>query len=59
MLQTPLHWASKRGYSRIVLLLIDYGSKLESKDLMGRTPLYLAAEMNNRDIIKVSFFRFF
>jgi ankyrin repeat protein len=22
---TPLHWASKRGYDNIVLILLDYG----------------------------------
>ena len=43
MYQTALHWTAKRGYSRMLKLLLDYGGDPNATDLMGRTPLFLAA----------------
>mmetsp|Transcript_10572 Transcript_10572/g.9321 ORF Transcript_10572/g.9321 Transcript_10572/m.9321 type:complete len:126 (+) Transcript_10572:159-536(+) len=40
--QTGLHWACKRGYSKILSLLIQLGANINIKDVSGRTPLWLA-----------------
>jgi len=38
MNETPLHWAAKRGYDKMVQLLCKYGGDIFVKDLAGRTP---------------------
>ena len=48
--QTCYHWAAKLGYVAMLTILIDYGKYHNQKDFKGRTPLYLAAVNNNREI---------
>ncbi|CAI2360714.1 unnamed protein product [Moneuplotes crassus] len=50
--QTGLHWAAKRGYSKIVRLLIKYGANINLKDVSGRTALYIACKYNHHDIVR-------
>ena len=46
-----LHWAAKRGFIEIAKLLIQFNADVDSKDFVKRTPLYLAVEFNNINII--------
>lgn len=39
---TGLHWAAKRGHLDIVRILLQHGADVDSKDIIGRTPLYFA-----------------
>ena len=48
--QTCYHWAAKLGNIKMLRLLLDYGKYHNQKDFKGRTPLYLAAVNNNREI---------
>ncbi|KAL4454034.1 hypothetical protein ABPG73_009833 [Tetrahymena malaccensis] len=41
-LQTPLHWAAKRGFLQIAEMLISKNCDIDSRDELGRTPLYFA-----------------
>jgi len=34
MKETALHWASKRGYSKIMHLLLEYGADPNAKDMV-------------------------
>jgi len=40
--QTPLHWASQRGSTELVSLLLKYKPELNSQDRYGYTPLHWA-----------------
>lgn len=40
---TPLHVAAAAGNARCVVLLLEHGARVESKDDEGRTPLMCAA----------------
>ncbi|CDW72228.1 ankyrin repeat-containing protein [Stylonychia lemnae] len=51
--ETPLHWAAKRNYSDIVQLLIQEGSKINTQDLGGRTPLFIACKFNHMNSAKM------
>ena len=46
-LQTGLHWAAKRDLPNLVPLLVKAGTFIDSRDMVGRTPLFLAAKNNN------------
>ena len=48
--QTCYHWAAKLGDIKMLTILIDYGKHLNQKDFKGRTPLYLAAVNNNKQV---------
>ena len=48
--QTCYHWAAKLGNLKMLKILIDYGKHHNQKDFKGRTPLYLAAVNNNREV---------
>ena len=48
--QTCYHWAAKLGNIKMLRILLDYGKHHNQKDFKGRTPLYLAAVNNNREI---------
>lgn len=50
---TGLHWAVKRQNSKIVKLLLKYGSNVDAKDLINRTSLYIAASLNNVKILSI------
>ena len=48
--QTAYHWAAKLGDLKMLQILMDYGLYHNQKDYKGRTPLYLAAMNNHKDI---------
>ena len=48
--QTAYHWAAKLNDLKMLKLLIDYGLYHNKKDFKGRTPLYLAAFYNHKEI---------
>ncbi len=48
--QTCYHWAAKLGDIKMLRILLDYGKHHNQKDFKGRTPLYLAAVNNNREV---------
>ena len=51
--QTCYHWAAKLGDLRMLSILIDNGKYHNQKDFEGRTPLYLAAVNNDRNICEM------
>ncbi|VDM76823.1 unnamed protein product [Strongylus vulgaris] len=52
--RTALHWAARRGYEEICLLLLASGFSREVKDHKGRTPFDVCAEDNKelREILR-------
>ena len=48
--QTCYHWAAKLGNIKMLKILLEYGKHHNQKDFKGRTPLYLAAMNNNKEI---------
>ena len=48
--QTAYHWAAKLGDLKMLKLLLDFGLHHNQKDFKGRTPLYLAALNNHKEI---------
>jgi ankyrin repeat protein len=50
--QTPLHLACAAGYGGLVDLLISKGADVNAQDGKGRTPLTVAVEANNEDMVK-------
>ena len=54
---TPLHYASSRGHSEIVNILLENGAYVNSSIIIGtnkdKTPLDFAIQNNNQSAIKV------
>ena len=50
---SPLHRATLTGNVEIVEMLLDYGATITVEDYEGRTPLELARQTNNDEIIKI------
>lgn len=50
---TPLHWASVTNRLDFMLLLLDAGACVDSRDLAGRTPLYACAAFGAVDAAAV------
>ena len=50
--QTPYHWAAKLGDIKMMEILISFGKHHNQKDFKGRTPIYLAAVNNNKEMCK-------
>lgn len=48
--QTAYHWAAKLGDLKMLKLLMEFGLYHNQKDFKGRTPLYLAAVNNLKEI---------
>ena len=46
--RTPLHWACKRGYDKIVEILVDFGADVTKVDYLGRTCRDIAASKENK-----------
>jgi ankyrin repeat protein len=40
----PLHLAARRGHENVVALLLDYGAKINVKNIEGHTPLHSAVQ---------------
>jgi hypothetical protein len=51
--QTCYHWAAKLSNEKMLLLLLEYGKHHNQKDFKGRTPLYLAAVNDDRNICEI------
>lgn len=45
--QTAYHWAAKRGYTSMLIKLIEAGPHMNQIDLNYRTPLWHAAKNNH------------
>ena len=50
--QTAYHWAAKFSDIKMMEILISFGMHHIQKDFKGRTPLYLAAFNNKKDMCK-------
>jgi ankyrin repeat protein len=48
---TPLHLASANGFLNIAILLVRHKAQINISDEMGWTPITIAAEQNNGDIV--------
>ena len=46
---TPLHWAVKNNFYRILPVLLDYGSITEACSFSGETPLHISVKNNYYD----------
>jgi ankyrin repeat protein len=46
---TPLHWASRTNRLPSILALLEHGAKIEARDRLGRTPLWLACLNGHRE----------
>ena len=51
--QTCYHWAAKLGNIKMLRMLLDYGLHHNQKDFKGRTPLYLAAVNNDKEVCDI------
>ncbi len=51
--QTGLHWAAKRGLTNIMLLLIKNNANINAKDVLGRTPLWIAWRYNRTQEVRL------
>ncbi|TFB02669.1 Ankyrin-3 [Trichoderma ghanense] len=51
--RTALHNAAERGHTRIVELLLQWGATVDPLDCNGTTPLALAAEAGEADIVSL------
>ena len=52
-MMTALHWTVKRGYLELTAKLLSKGSDPDAVDIVGRTPLYLAIDNKENEIVKV------
>ena len=50
--QTAYHWAAKFSDIKMMKILLSFGKHHNQKDYKGRTPIYLAAFNNNKDMCK-------
>ena len=51
--RSALHFASRKGYTDIVNILLDNGASVESRDTdYGRTPLFFAAAKGQTDVVR-------
>jgi ankyrin repeat protein len=48
--QTAYHWAAKLNDIKMLKILLDFGLYHNQKDFKGRTPLYLAAYYNQKEV---------
>ncbi|XP_046390679.1 integrin-linked protein kinase [Ischnura elegans] len=48
---SPLHWAAKRGHSKIVELLVQRGARVGATNMGDDTPLHLASAHGHADIV--------
>ena len=48
--QTAYHWAAKFSDYKMMEILLSFGKHHNQKDFKGRTPIYLAAINNNKDM---------
>ena len=48
---TALHWAALWNHHSLIPLLLDYGAKIDSFDIIGWTPLFLAGKYKNKESV--------
>jgi ankyrin repeat protein len=48
---TPLHWAVLGGHREMVKFLLSHGAEVNGKDGAGRSPLRLALDMSNKEMM--------
>lgn len=48
---SPLHWATREGHLKMVVLLVKYGANPESADIEGKNCLHVASQFSFIDII--------
>jgi ankyrin repeat protein len=53
LMRTPLHWAAKRNFEKLIIILLDFGANPKLKDHLGRTARDLAMKKNFREIADV------
>ena len=51
--QTPLHWATKLGYSDMLKLFLKYTKMVNTYDKEYRTPIFLAALNNHKKCVEI------
>ncbi len=51
--QTAYHWAAKRGLVEILNFLISRGKHINQYDFHNRTPLFLAALNNQKEVCEI------
>jgi|GEM_PF-5138282 len=52
-MQTPLHWAARKGNVKTVKLLIAKGARLDVKDKYGNTPAKIAEKYHRAEVVKL------
>ena len=50
---TPLLVSAMEGHTQIVQLLLEKGANLHARDIKDRTAIYMAAEENCQETLKV------
>jgi len=50
---TLLHWAARRGYTKIVKFLLSRKANVNAKDKDGRTPLHWAAQKGRKKVAEL------
>lgn len=53
MQRSPMHWATQRGFEKMLEILIDYGGDVFLKDAFERTARDIADKKELKDIIKL------
>ncbi|KAI6650888.1 hypothetical protein LOD99_5728 [Oopsacas minuta] len=48
---SPLHWATREGHLKMVVLLLKYGANAGSADIEGKNSLHVASQFSFIDII--------
>ena len=48
-----MHIAAKRNNPELIKLLLKYKADVNAKDMNGRTPLFVAANMNNVNAVSI------
>ena len=51
--QTPIHWAAKLGYEKMLEMFLSYTRRCNIYDKNGRTPLYIAALNNQKRCVEL------
>ena len=49
--ETPLHWAIRKDFYRIVQLLLDHGASSSVKSNLGQDALHLAVQLGNIEMV--------
>ena len=50
---TPLHYASLKGYFEVGKLLLKFGANINKKNNVGNVPLHFAFKSNNHEVILI------